>query len=75
MNPFPSESIQLVFKTLEGVIENGKWRTKAAALDAMRTFINGAEEDSKRPLPLSLLRPCLRLPQPYMTQNLRYVVL
>ena len=44
MKPFPPESIQLVFKTLEGVIENGKWRTKAAALDAMRTFVDSAEE-------------------------------
>lgn len=41
---FPPESARLVFKTLEGVIENGKWRTKAAALDAMRTFVSGAEE-------------------------------
>ncbi|KAH8993307.1 P-loop containing nucleoside triphosphate hydrolase protein [Lactarius hatsudake] len=41
---FPPESTHLVFKTLEGIIENGKWRTKAAALDAMRTFVSGAEE-------------------------------
>ena len=41
---FPPESTRLVFKTLEGVIENGKWRTKAGALDAMRTFVNRAEE-------------------------------
>jgi len=30
---FPPESARLVFKTLEGVIENGKWRTKAACCD------------------------------------------
>ena len=41
---FPPESTRLVFKTLEGVIENGKWRAKAGALDAMRTFVNSAEE-------------------------------
>jgi elongation factor 3 len=41
---FPPESSRLVFKTLEGVIENGKWRAKAGALDAMRTFVSGAEE-------------------------------
>jgi elongation factor 3 len=41
---FPPESTRLVFKALEGVIENGKWRTKAGALDAMRTFVNSAEE-------------------------------
>ena len=41
---FPPESTRLVFKTLEGVIENGKWRAKTGALDAMRTFVNGAEE-------------------------------
>lgn len=40
---FPPESTRLVFKTLEGVIENGKWRAKAGALDAMRTFVSGAE--------------------------------
>jgi elongation factor 3 len=40
---FPPESTRLVFKTLEGVIENGKWRTKVGALDAMRTFVIGAE--------------------------------
>ncbi|KAF8268641.1 P-loop containing nucleoside triphosphate hydrolase protein [Lactarius quietus] len=41
---FPPESTRLVFKTLEGVIENGKWRSKAGALDAMRSFVSGAEE-------------------------------
>jgi len=41
---FPPESTRFVFKMLEGVIENGKWRAKAGALDAMRTFVNGAEE-------------------------------
>ncbi|KAI0001287.1 P-loop containing nucleoside triphosphate hydrolase protein [Russula compacta] len=43
MKLFPPESTRLVFKTLAGVIENGKWRAKAGALDAMRTFIIGAE--------------------------------
>jgi elongation factor 3 len=41
---FPPESTRLVFKTLEGVIENGKWRAKTGALDAMRTFASSAEE-------------------------------
>lgn len=41
---FPPESTRLVFKTLAGVIENGKWRAKTGALDAMRTFVIGAEE-------------------------------
>jgi elongation factor 3 len=41
---FPPESTRLVFKALECVIENGKWRTKVGALDAMRTFVIGAEE-------------------------------
>jgi elongation factor 3 len=40
----PPESTRLVFKTLESVIENGKWRTKVGALDAMRNFVIGAEE-------------------------------
>ena len=43
MKLFPPESTRLVFKTLAGVIENGKWRAKVGALDAMRTFIIGAE--------------------------------
>ncbi|KAH9963914.1 P-loop containing nucleoside triphosphate hydrolase protein [Russula dissimulans] len=41
---FPPESTRLVFKTLQGVIENGKWRAKTGALDAMRTFVTGSEE-------------------------------
>jgi elongation factor 3 len=41
---FPPESTRLVFKTLEGVIENGKWRTKVGALDAMKSFVIGAED-------------------------------
>jgi elongation factor 3 len=41
---FPPESFRLVYKTLEGVLENGKWRTKTGALDAIRAFVIGAEE-------------------------------
>ena len=41
---FPPVSSRLVYKALEGVLENGKWRTKTGALDAMRTFVIGAEE-------------------------------
>ena len=41
---FPPGSARIVFKTLEGIIENGKWRAKAGALDAMRIFVSGAEE-------------------------------
>jgi elongation factor 3 len=41
---FPPESFRLVYKTLEGVLESGKWRTKTGALDAMRMFVIGAEE-------------------------------
>jgi len=41
---FPPESFRLVYKTLEGILESGKWRTKTGALDAMRTFVIGAEE-------------------------------
>ncbi|KAI0063687.1 hypothetical protein BV25DRAFT_1990651 [Artomyces pyxidatus] len=40
---FPAESIRVVFRVLEGIIENGKWRTKVAALDALKGFVNGAE--------------------------------
>jgi elongation factor 3 len=41
---FPPESSRLVYKTLEAILENGKWRTKTGALDAMRSFVIGAEE-------------------------------
>lgn len=41
---FPSESTRLVFRTLEQILEKGKWRTKVGALDAIRSFAERAKE-------------------------------
>lgn len=39
---FPPESTSIVFRTLEGILDNGKWRTKVGVLDAMKGFVNPA---------------------------------
>ena len=39
---FPPESTRLVFRTLEDVIEKGKWKSKVGALDAMKSFVTSA---------------------------------
>ncbi|THH31808.1 hypothetical protein EUX98_g2391 [Antrodiella citrinella] len=41
---FPPESTRIVFRTLEAILENGKWRTKVGALDAMKSFVNSARD-------------------------------
>lgn len=41
---FPPESVRVVFKTLEDILETGKWRTKVGALDAMKNFVNSARD-------------------------------
>jgi len=41
---FPPESFRLAYKALEGILENGKWRPTTGVLDAIRTFVIGAEE-------------------------------
>ncbi|KAI0035881.1 P-loop containing nucleoside triphosphate hydrolase protein [Vararia minispora EC-137] len=44
MKLFPPEAVRFVFRTLEDILENGKWRTKVAALDSIRSFVNLAPE-------------------------------
>ncbi|KAJ7594005.1 P-loop containing nucleoside triphosphate hydrolase protein [Mycena floridula] len=39
---FPPESTRVVFRTLENILENGKWRTKVGVLDAFRAFVTPA---------------------------------
>ncbi|TFY73268.1 hypothetical protein EWM64_g10744, partial [Hericium alpestre] len=39
---FPPESVRVVYRALEDILENGKWRTKVGALDAIKGFINSA---------------------------------
>ena len=41
---FPPEATGIVFRTLEDILEKGKWRTKVGVLDAMRTFVNTAKD-------------------------------
>ncbi|KAL0578289.1 [NU+] prion formation protein 1 [Marasmius crinis-equi] len=41
---FPPEATRVVFNTLTSVVENGKWKSKVAALDSMRTFSTSAKE-------------------------------
>lgn len=51
---FPPEATRLVFRTLEGILENGKWRTKVAALDALRGFVKNAPQDVANELAVTL---------------------
>jgi elongation factor 3 len=39
----PPESTRVVFRQLVEIMENGKWRTKVGALDAIRTFVDRAK--------------------------------
>lgn len=41
---FPPEATRLVFRVLEGILEEGKWRSKVGALDAMKSFVASAGE-------------------------------
>ena len=41
---FPPESTRTVFRTLEAILENGKWRTKVGVLDAFRSFVTPARD-------------------------------
>ncbi|EPS97712.1 hypothetical protein FOMPIDRAFT_66732 [Fomitopsis schrenkii] len=41
---FPPESTRVLFRTLEGILENGKWRTKVGVLDTIRTFSKSARD-------------------------------
>ena len=51
---FPPEATRLVFRTLEGILENGKWRTKVAVLDALRGFVKTAPQDVANELVVTL---------------------
>ncbi|KAF8160839.1 P-loop containing nucleoside triphosphate hydrolase protein [Crassisporium funariophilum] len=41
---FPPESTRVVFRNLETILENGKWKTKVGVLDAFRTFVAPARD-------------------------------
>jgi elongation factor 3 len=41
---FPPTATRIIFRTLESILENGKWRTKVAALDSIRGFVKSASD-------------------------------
>ncbi|GJE92231.1 hypothetical protein PsYK624_083840 [Phanerochaete sordida] len=41
---FPPEATRIVFRTLEDIMEKGKWRTKVGALDAIKSFATSAPQ-------------------------------
>ncbi|KAJ3809156.1 P-loop containing nucleoside triphosphate hydrolase protein [Lentinula lateritia] len=41
---FPPEATRLVFRTLEPIVESGKWKTKVGGLDAIRGFAVSAKD-------------------------------
>lgn len=41
---FPPEATGTVFRALEDILDNGKWRSKVGVLDAMKTFVTHARE-------------------------------
>ena len=41
---FPPESTRVLFRTLESILDNGKWRTKVGVLDTIRTFARSARD-------------------------------
>ncbi|OBZ68188.1 mRNA export factor elf1 [Grifola frondosa] len=41
---FPPEATGIVFRTLEDILEKGKWKTKVGVLDAMKSFVTSARD-------------------------------
>ena len=41
---FPPESTRIVFRSLEEILDKGKWRTKVGVLDAMKGFVANARD-------------------------------
>lgn len=41
---FPPESTRIIFRRLEEVLENGKWRTKVGVLDALKMYVDTARD-------------------------------
>jgi elongation factor 3 len=41
---FPPESIRILFRHLECILEAGKWRVKVGVLDAFRSFVASARD-------------------------------
>ncbi|KAF8973154.1 hypothetical protein BDZ97DRAFT_1779739 [Flammula alnicola] len=41
---FPPESTRIVFRKLESILENGKWRTKVGVLESFKPFVTSARD-------------------------------
>ncbi|KAH9485192.1 mRNA export factor elf1 [Psilocybe cubensis] len=41
---FPPEATRTVFRQLESILENGKWRTKVGVLESFKTFVTSARD-------------------------------
>ena len=41
---FPPESTRIVFRTLESILENGKWRSKVGVLESFKLFVTSARD-------------------------------
>jgi len=41
---FPPESTRLVFRTLESILETGKWRSKVGVLESFKQFVTSARD-------------------------------
>jgi elongation factor 3 len=41
---FPPESTRIVFRSLEAILDNGKWQTKVGVLDALKSFVAPARD-------------------------------
>ncbi|KAH7929882.1 hypothetical protein BV22DRAFT_1001756 [Leucogyrophana mollusca] len=41
---FPPEATRTVFRTLEDILDKGKWQTKVGALDALKSFVASARD-------------------------------
>ncbi|KAF8895686.1 P-loop containing nucleoside triphosphate hydrolase protein [Gymnopilus junonius] len=42
---FPPESTRIVFRQLESILENGKWRTKVGVLESFKPFVTSARDE------------------------------
>lgn len=41
---FPPESVRVVFRDLEDILDKGKWQTKVGVLDALKSFVASARD-------------------------------
>lgn len=68
---FPPESTGMVYRTLEGVVEKGKWKAKVGALDGLKLFVKTARENVANELGITL--PKVELALHDTKQEVRYI--